>query len=59
MSYLIVILFDSNFEFNNHIMNDQNRILRELAAVDSLFADFPSLFDFDDTYTCDVCTDTH
>lgn len=23
------------------------------------FADFPSLFDFDDTYTCDVCTDAH
>lgn len=40
-------------------MTDENRILRELAAVDSLFADFLSLSDFDDTYTCDVCTDTH
>lgn len=40
-------------------MTDQNRILRELAAADSLFADFPSMSDFDDTYTYDVCTDTH
>lgn len=40
-------------------MADQNRILRELDAPDSLFADFPYLSDFDDTYICHVCTDTH
>lgn len=40
-------------------MTDQNRILRELVAADSIFANFPSLSDFDDIYTCDVCTDTH
>lgn len=40
-------------------MIDQNRILREITIVDSLFTDFPSLSNFDDTYTCDVCTDTH
>lgn len=40
-------------------MTDKNRILRELVATDSLFADFSSLFDFDNTYTCDVCTSTH
>lgn len=40
-------------------MDDQNRTLRELVTLDSLFVDFPSLSDFDETYTCDVCTDTH
>lgn len=40
-------------------MVDQIRTLREFASPDSLFADFPSLSDFDDTYTCDVCTDSH
>lgn len=33
-------------------MNNQNIMLRELVAVDSLFADFLSLSDFDYTYTC-------
>lgn len=37
----------------------EQRILRELVALDSLFADFISLFDFDDTYTFGVCTNTH
>lgn len=31
----------------------------ELVAPNSLFADFPSLYDFDGTYTCDVCIDAH
>lgn len=40
-------------------MTDQNRILRELTSADSPFANFHSLFNFDDTYTYDVCNDTH
>lgn len=39
-------------------MADKNRTLRELASSDSLFADFLSLFNFVDTYTCDICIDT-
>lgn len=39
-------------------MVDQNRTPREFYAPDSLFIKFPSLFDFDYTYTCDVCIDS-
>ena len=39
-------------------MQNSNLVLT-LVAPDSLFAGFPSLSDFDDTYTCDVCIDTH
>lgn len=51
-------LFDSDFEFYYYNMAEQIT-LRELVVADSLFVDCPSLSDFDDTYTCDVCTDAH
>lgn len=35
------------------------RTLREIIVPDSLFVDIHSLSDFDDTYTCDICTDTY
>lgn len=40
-------------------MDGQNRTLRELATLDAICDDFPSLSDFDETYTYDVCNDTH
>lgn len=40
-------------------MADQIRMFREFASPDSLFTNFPSFSDFDDTYICDVCTDSH
>lgn len=40
-------------------MVEFQQTLREFTTPNSLFAALPSLFDFDDTYTCDVCTGTH
>lgn len=40
-------------------MVDQIRTLRGFASPNLLFVDFPSWVDFDDTYICDICTDSH
>lgn len=40
-------------------MAKAQRTLREFTTPDSIFVDFPSLSDFDDTYICDTCIDTH
>lgn len=40
-------------------MVEAQQTLREFVAPGLFFANFPSLSDFDDTYTCDICVDTH